>query len=348
MAERVYGLTERAEKYLRQMMSEFLRRLPYADRRTRRVFPNHKDSNDSIPAGECTCCGGCACYPDDPMTDCEAVPCLTNNYRILGRLPFTSETILAHDSGCVYETNSFEVIICEESWGTHYWRLTVAAGVHDSVLELIRTGTAGADIPLVYKGMWYFNPICGNEFQLVFDCDMPPEIAHAFPVKVCVNSTNDSCEPCPIPDIIGACCAEGFPAVMQFTPTLSGSLPCADTAWSGSTVIVTYNRTYTVAGNTFYEWIGTITSSGACGGLTVVVAIGDGCAWQANIFSGTVTYPENLPASGSLCTSLAASGITDCPIVSESLSNILSGWNTINCTCCGVSSNPTITATLTP
>jgi hypothetical protein len=44
MAEEVFGLTAQAEKYLRQMMADWQRAHPQADRRTRRIYPTSSNN----------------------------------------------------------------------------------------------------------------------------------------------------------------------------------------------------------------------------------------------------------------------------------------------------------------
>lgn len=153
--------------------------------------------NDRVIAGNPPgCCAECVCMPTDPHAECAAVPCLLDDYRIATTLPFSSDTTLTHDTGCIYVSDSFGVTICDVDYGTFHWKLTVSDDPHGSTLELVNDGT-GDDLPIIYKTYKApFNPICGNTFAHWFDCDIPAEIAHLLPCEVCVVADGDACEEC--------------------------------------------------------------------------------------------------------------------------------------------------------
>lgn len=197
------------------------------------------DPNDSIPGGDCVCCPGCICYPtgSDLKTGCGALACLNRVYKVVGTLPFGGNVELTYDSGCIFLSDTFSVTICDTLYGTFYWKLTVAGTVHDSKLELLRSGTYGTDIPLVYYGEWYFNPLCGNTFGLKFDCSLPTTIAHSFPPRLCVNPVGTECTGC-ANTVSSACCVVDVPKVLTGTLTDSAHT----TGLTGQTVTLTWTN----------------------------------------------------------------------------------------------------------
>jgi hypothetical protein len=166
------------------------------------------DNVQPLPSGDCDCCPGCVCYPedeDDITDDCDAIGCLLKNYRIVANLPFSGTTTLAWDTGCIFKTASFNVTLCEdEDYGDHFWRLTVGAGIGDSTLELINDG--GTDIPVEYVSQRPFRMLCATEFVFKEKCaiyadDYLKSIGHTWPTKLCVNPVGDTdCVVCDVPD----------------------------------------------------------------------------------------------------------------------------------------------------
>lgn len=226
------------------------------------------DSNNSIPRGECACCPGEACYPgeDDIITDCEDVPCAYANWQIIG-LPthIQAEVNLAHVSGCIWESDTFDLITCagtdaETNHGPHHWRMTPAANIHDSKLELI------GDINLEYYAVWYFHPNASNEFGYKPDCAVLAEIAaiggFVPPRKLCVMPLAPECEQCQVQPIPSNCCEQGYPVAL--TASITSAL-CA--AVNGATVALTYSGTVGVGASEQHVWLGTF-DAGACGTMT--------------------------------------------------------------------------------
>jgi hypothetical protein len=182
------------------------------------------------------CCAECVCYPDldHIVTDCSDVPCLYDNYLIAGELPFGGDSFLTHDSGCDYSSGSFDVTICDTDYGMFHWELTVGTGSLDgSTLTLVADGSNS--LPLVYKSTWYFNPLCGNTFALVFDCGLPPDIAHSFPCDLCIVADGDACDPCPVPQISTLCCPSDL---------IPATIICTLSGCTSASVTLTWNDTY--------------------------------------------------------------------------------------------------------
>jgi hypothetical protein len=214
MADEVFGLTARAEKIVSDMAAQFLRQHPQSDRRTRRVFPRTAQANDSIiTGGDCNCCPDCICPNEsDIIDDCEAVPCLVNEYSIIGNFPWgNNNNTLAHDAGCDFLGTSFNITVCEgtaleHDYGSHQWDLTVAAGMHDSELHL--TG----ELDLTYVSAAFFHPYCGNEFVLKPSCD-DSSLMKGIPRKICVMPPGEACEACE-PYGVGIPCCPSTPSVL--------------------------------------------------------------------------------------------------------------------------------------
>jgi hypothetical protein len=260
---------------------------------------------EPIPEGDCDCCPGCVCYPedeDDITDDCGAIGCLLKNYRIVANLPFSGTTTLAWVSGCIFETASFNVTLCEdEDYGDHFWRLTVGAGIGDSTLELINDG--GTDIPVEYVSQRPFRMLCATEFVFKENCaiyadDYLKSIGHTWPTKLCINPVgDDSCVPCELPSVVTLCCPDGTPSTLTgtlsdfsntsgFTGTFSlvhdpARLPAFGGAWYGTISVCSTTYEFqlhcclTPAGD--YDWyIQYAAGSAGCGGGSITT-IGSTC-----------------------------------------------------------------------
>jgi len=303
------------------------------------------ESTFALPDGDCSCCPDCFCYPRDPVTACNAIPCLYRTYRIAGKMPFAGEVSLAWLSGCTFQSDDFPVTICNVDYDTFRWTLTIGDGTCGSVLELVKTGTATINIPLKYKSAHCkWNPICGNEMVWVFDCNMPSDIAHLFHQKVCIYPEGPRCKKCP--DVITSCCAAGFSQQLLWTFDAHGfgySCPAID----GQTAVLTFNRAYdSGGGNICYEWVGTTGDVGSgCGVLTVKATICLGCAWFVDIYNQT----------GSLCLHIGSDfAPASCPMVMETFTPTSSNnnfgvyWVTGDCSCCPTAGQPLVGGTLQP
>lgn len=171
------------------------------------------------------CCAGCRCYPNDyiKVTSCSAVPCLYPEYFVIGDLPFINYGLMVHAGGCTFTSDDFDVVICDEDYGTATWTLEINAAVHESTLTLVVTGAYGnPGFTVVYKSTWFFDAICGNNFRKVFDCGIPPQVAHLFPCEVCVVANGDICEPCPAE---ATCpCPEWVADTSTIPPVLTGMI----------------------------------------------------------------------------------------------------------------------------
>ena len=108
---------------------------------------------NTILGGTCDCCPGCSCYPAtiNKTTDCAVMPCLYKRYKVVGNLPFSGNTALAHDSGCTFLSSTFPVKICKISYGNSYWQLVVGSGTCGSVLTLVASGSASTGLNIKYK-----------------------------------------------------------------------------------------------------------------------------------------------------------------------------------------------------
>lgn len=142
MAEQGFGITRAAARELTRVIARNRQQLPATGQRTRRVWPSDPDGLSEIP-GKCSCCGGCVCYPSDEadiITVCTGFDCLLREYSITGAFPWTGETAAAHDSLCIWNTDTFAINQCDTDFGTHYWKLTVSNSRGMSKVELIRSG----------------------------------------------------------------------------------------------------------------------------------------------------------------------------------------------------------------
>jgi hypothetical protein len=211
----------------------------------------------TIPGSDCSCCGDCICYPadeEDVIDACGAIPCLLGNYTIAASLPFISDNDLAHDTGCIYESASFGVTICGVSYGTHNWKLTVAAGCCSSTLELV------GSIPLSFVSAGPFLALCGNEFLRVEDCDLYADdtlksVSRQWPSKVCVNPVGSTDCECETEAVEGVCdCETPYPSVM--TATLDA--PGCPVPLDGLSVVITYVGVVSDTGN-WHRWQGDFT-----------------------------------------------------------------------------------------
>jgi hypothetical protein len=230
------------------------------------------DNVQPLPSGDCDCCPGCVCYPedeDDITDDCDAIGCLLKNYRIVANLPFSGTTTLAWDTGCIFKTASFNVTLCEdEDYGDHFWRLTVGAGIGDSTLELINDG--GTDIPVEYVSQRPFRMLCATEFVFKEKCaiyadDYLKSIGHTWPTKLCVNPVGDTdCVACEIPPVSVCGCDIDINATVTFT-----AASCA--ALNGMTVNLVADPLASPV-----EWSGDFVLAG-CGTLTFFMQITPDC-----------------------------------------------------------------------
>lgn len=196
-----------------------------------------------VPAGECSCCGGCVCFPDsedDITSACGDIGCLLKNYTVSGNLPFSGDTSLTHDADCDFLSAAFDVVLCGQSYGSHHWALTVASGCCASILELVNDGT-GAGIPLSFVGANPFLAFCGNEFVRVENCglyatDYLKSISRSWPAKVCVNPVGSTdCADCDVPDVPCPCPAEDLPDEMEVT--VSGAFSTSFTMTRNGSVL---------------------------------------------------------------------------------------------------------------
>lgn len=172
--------------------------------------------SDSLPGGECQCCPGCACYPDeaDIITACSAVPCAYNNYNVIGMTLFNGNTTLAHDATCDWISDSFNVTTCEDTaaeidWGSHYWKMSVAAGRNATTLELV------GDMTLVYEVAGRFHPLCNNEFEYIPNCTTMAALGFSPPRKLCVKPVGETCQPCVAVPVTIPCCELDMPRDLE-------------------------------------------------------------------------------------------------------------------------------------
>lgn len=197
--------------------------------------------------GECDCCPGCVCYPDDPDDIVDG--CYLRNYRVVGNLPFSGSTTLSYVSSGLWESDDFDVVICGENRGSAHWELTVGTGCCDSELKLVGggggTGTGGGVPPIVYTNIRPFRAICATEFAFKEDCaiyadDFLKSVAHLWPTKVCVNPVGDtdSCAGgCPTTGVSLVCCPGiTIPSVLNGNLSCTGGSNC--TGFSGGFSLV--------------------------------------------------------------------------------------------------------------
>jgi hypothetical protein len=288
---------------------------------------------EPIPGGSCTCCPGSICYPasEDDITDgCAAVPCLVKNYMIVGSFPFSNiEPIVAYTTGCEFESDPFEVEICGESYGNHYWLLTVGGGRHDSTVELVNDG--GTDIPLDFEAFSYFLPFHGNEFDLKWDCglvddDTLKSVVRQWPPKICVNPIGSTdCVPCEIPPVSVCGCDVDVNASVEFS-----AAGCA--ALDGLVVPLIATGTSPV------EWSGDFLLTG-CGTLTFFLQITPDCnvyMWIED--EGVVKWGNDSSPGGVLI---------DCAITPAGFEYSLATLNACAIPPLSCSGNMTATVTLT-
>jgi hypothetical protein len=290
-----------------------------------------------IPAGECSCCGGCVCYPTDPTkitSGCGAIGCLLTDYKVVStELPFSIDNDLTYDSGCDYLSNDGDLVLCStQNYGSHHWKLTVGAGAGDSTLDLVNLGT-GPGIPLKYVSAHPFLAFCGNEFVRKEDCglyadDYLKSVSRTWPSKVCVNPVGSTdCVACELPPVKVCGCNLDSNATVTFS---AGG--CA--ALSGMTVNIVANPASSPA-----TWSGDFFLAG-CGTLTFSLQITPDC----NVYmfiknsSGTLKWGDDFVPGGVLI---------DCAVSPTGFTYTLSDINTCATPMFSCTGNMTATVTLT-
>jgi hypothetical protein len=297
--------------------------------------PFNSSGIEPLPGGGCDCCPGCVCYPedeDDVTSGCGDIGCLLKTYKVvMQNLPFVNgQTTLNYQSGCTFVSDTFEVIICGNTYGDHHWKLIVGASIGDSILTLENDG--GDDVPLEYISQRPFRMLCGTEFVFKENCDLYATtelktIAHTWPTKACVNPIGSTdCEEC-VSTVPAVCCDDGFPstfkATLQFNP-----IDCSNL--DGLEIFINY-----VGGTDYWEG----TASAPCGTITLRMHIlgtltSTSCQATFELFkNGEDCNPGGLNFGNKVVT---------CPFTPLTSSS-MSWSNTGNCNCCNLGTGNSFT-----
>lgn len=327
MPEDIFGLTAGSVRVLNAMAAKHRQRLPDAGRRTRRVWPTD-DSTTTTGTTDDGCCADCVCMSDLTITDCSAVPCLDSGYVIIVDEinAIFNEVELAHDSGCVYSSDSFNVTVCGVDYGSYYWVLTIDAGIDTCVLELVSTTSLQTNLHVVYHNKWHFDGACGNRFGVIPNCSVLEDVKVLLPCEVCIAPAGQACVPCPPPVPSNCCPYDPLPDTLYFDLVSDGALfGCPEI--NGLTI--TLHFVSSSLGITTWQSNPWTTPSGCQLMVTTTLEaqIDGTCRFFVKVHgaSGPISDP---------CSSMASLGDIDCPFTSIA---VLGGiWNAGNneCGCC--------------
>ena len=219
------------------------------------------EGDDLFPGPDGGCCAGCVCMGDLTITSCGSVPCLAEQYRVVIGHPWNGETVLDHVSGCVYESDAFDITLCEGTplervLGSYFWRLTVASGIDTCVLTLI----GSPDLHVDYRNKWHFDGACGNTFGFIPDCAIEEDVKANIPCEVCVAPVGELCASCEPPDALVDCGDDIYtvPGTLHVEFT-APNCPAVD----GKTFDIAYTGHVLVGGFLRANWQGTF-DIGAC------------------------------------------------------------------------------------